>query len=310
MKGWRTLKKGDFVDVIAPGFKTTAEELRGAVSFLKAWGLVPRVPRDLLGKHFLFSNSEEVRWKHLHRALLANDSQAVWCLRGGYGSIRLLPYLKKMRCPKKTKLFIGLSDVTSLHVFFNQKWDWATLHGPMLDRAGNGKLPPEIAKHLRDIIFGEVAQSCFKMILPMNHQARSLKKWKSSIVGGNLTVLQSTLGTPYQFNTQGKFLFLEDLGERGYRVDRIMEQFRQAGLLKGCKGILLGQFIGDQEPQQQPGKVKDVFKCWADELKIPLFSEIEAGHDVWQWPLPLNTTCEIIKEEKNFNLYVNTGAVQ
>lgn len=285
---WSYLKKGDIVDVVSPGYASTPEEVEQARRFLLKWGLVPRIPKGLIRKHFLHSNSDENRFGFLKAAIEAKDSRVIWCLRGGYGSNRLLPYLDGLKKPRQQKLLIGISDITSLHVYFEQKWNWPTLHASLLDRMGSGKVPPKIERETMDLLFGNTQSVEFKKLKAMNAAALKLKTVKSSVVGGNLVVLQSTLGTPYQLKTDGKILFIEDLGERGYRVDRIFEHFDQAGLFKKCKGVLIGEFLGGQEPD---GKVlwPRVFKSWAERLKIPVFSGMEAGHGIVQRPVPFLT---------------------
>ncbi len=136
MKRWPKLKPGDVVDVVAPGWKCSPKDLKLALEELKSWQLTPRVPKNIFAKESLFSNSDQERFMQLKRALLAKDSQAVWCLRGGYGSIRLIPYLAKLKKPSFCKAFLGLSDITSLHLFLNQYWNWSTIHGPLLERHG------------------------------------------------------------------------------------------------------------------------------------------------------------------------------
>lgn len=285
---WCYLKKGDTVDVVSPGFASTPEEVENARRFLLKWGLKPRIPKNLIQKHFLHSNSDEKRFGFLRAALEAEDSKIIWCLRGGYGSNRLLPLLDKLKKPRQQKLLVGISDITSLHVYFEQKWNWPTLHASLLDRMGSGKVPRKIEKETMDLLFGNTQSVEFEKLKAMNEAALNLKKVKSSVVGGNLVVLQSTLGTPYQVKTDGKILFIEDLGERGYRVDRILEHFDQVGLFKKCKGLVIGEFLGGQESN---GKIlwPQVFKSWAERLDIPVFSGMEVGHGVIQRPLPLYT---------------------
>lgn len=288
MATWKYLKKGDIVDVVSPGFASTPEEVESARQFLLKWGLQPRIPKNLIQKHFLHSNTDEKRFGFLREALVAKDSKIIWCLRGGYGSNRLLPRLDELKKPGIQKLLVGISDITSLHVYFEQKWKWPTMHASLLDRMGSGKMPPKVEKETMDLLFGKTQGVEFKKLKAMNKAAENLKVVKSSVVGGNLVVLQSTLGTPYQLNTDQKILFIEDLGERGYRVDRILEHFQQAGLYKKCKGLIIGEFLGGQELD---GKVlwPQVFKSWAERLDIPVFSGMEAGHGIVQRPVPLLT---------------------
>lgn len=302
---WQPLQEGDVVDVIAPGFPTDAAVVKKAVSFLKSWGLRPRVPKNLFKKNLLFSNVDDVRWQHLKKALEASDSKVVWCLRGGYGSLRLLPHLDKMSKPKKTKLLIGISDITSLAVYLNENWKWPVLHGALLDRMGKGEVPATIVKEMGKILRGEQKQVSFKNLKPMNKAARKVKKLKATVVGGNLVTLQSAIGTPYDFDLKNKILFIEELGERGYKIDRILVHFDQIGRFKGCKGVILGHFIGGNEPSGG-NKVKKVLQAWAAEQTFPVFSGIQSGHDVNLRSLPLGTSA-VLQKKGNYELLVETG---
>ncbi|MBX3041042.1 MAG: LD-carboxypeptidase [Bdellovibrionaceae bacterium] len=297
MKKWRPLKAGDVVDVVAPGYATPREAVDGARKFLTKWGLIPRIPRDLIAPHFLHAHDDENRLAHLKRALLAEDSAAVWCLRGGYGSNRLLPALAKLKAPKEAKLFVGISDITSLHVFLNREWQWNTIHGPLLDRMGRNLLKPRDERELKRLVFGDQGEIEFSNLKPMNTAATKVKKLNAPIIGGNLTVLQSLIGTPWAFEGKGHFLFIEDLGERGYRIDRMLEQFRQAGILKGCRGLLVGDFLGGEEPQGK-NLIGPVFRRWAQDLDLPMFSGLEAGHAEIQRPVPFGVRAQLIGGKK------------
>lgn len=294
---------GDIVDIIAPASGLPKEVLMKVPAFLESWGLRARFPKSILQPTALFSNSDEKRMAHLREALENSESKALWCLRGGYGSIRLLPALNQIPRPQKQKIFIGISDVTSLHVFFKQKWGWSTLHGSLIDRLAQGTLPQPCAKELRKVLFGEVDEVSFKL-RPMNSLAKNLKIERAKIVGGNLVTLQSTLGTPFEIDTDEHFLFIEEIGERGYRVDRIFEHFAQAQKFKKCKGLFIGHFVGGAEPD---GKViwKQVLKEWADKLKIPVYGGLSSGHGQNLRTLPLGTEAVL----KKGLLTVKTGIV-
>lgn len=307
-KKWRPLRAGDIVDVVAPGFGVPRETVEKARAFLEKWKLVPRIPDDILGDHFLHANHDEIRARHLRDAWTAEDSAAVWCLRGGYGANRLLPLLARAKKPRRTKLFVGISDVTSLHVFLQNEWGWATLHGPLLDRLGKGQVTPPLERELKRLVFGETNEIRFPRLKPLNEAARTLNEVTAPIVGGNLIVLQSTLGTPWQMRTRGSFLFIEDLGERGYRIDRVLEHFHQAGALRGCRGILCGDFLGGNEPDGKTNHVWPVIHAWAKALDLPVFAGLEAGHADRQRPLPLAASARLTGGSRG-DLIVSSGGL-
>jgi muramoyltetrapeptide carboxypeptidase len=308
MKKWLPLIKGDIIDIIAPGYTVESEVITQSVQALEKMGYIARVPQDFQKPEYFHSNSDKTRFQHLKKSLLAKDSRAIWCLRGGYGSNRLIPFLQKMKIPAKNKLLIGVSDVTSLHLFLNQKWKWSTLHGTLLDRLGKGTLPADILAETMDVITGEKTNISFSGLKPLNKAAEKVKSLKGSVLGGNFVVLQTSLGTDYQINLKNKFLFIEEYGERGYRVDRMLEHFKQARVFeKGCLGVLVGQIVGGNEADGT-NRVTEAIQRFADEnIKIPVWSGLESGHGERLRPLPLGTEVRLVKKKDIFQLEAQTG---
>jgi muramoyltetrapeptide carboxypeptidase len=285
------LVPGDVVDVVAPGFRCTQEQLEGGIAFLQRQGLVPRVPPDLFGDDVLCANTDAHRFAQLRKALYARDSRAVWCVRGGYGAIRFIERLQALMPPRRPKLLIGYSDATTLHQLLNLFWGWPSLHGPLLDRLGAADVREDERQELAAVLFAGRPQTTFANLVPLNAAARRRQHIVSRLTGGNLTVLQSTLGTALQKRPTA-ILFLEDLGERGYRIDRILEQLRQAGALRNLKAIVLGAFLGGTE-RDGTNLGPPVLERFARGLKIPVLAGIDAGHGAYQRPVFLHTRAEL-----------------
>jgi len=281
------LQPGDIVDVVAPGFRCSPEALQGGVAFLRRLGLRPRLPRSIFGRDILCANSDKLRFEHLRRALEAPDSRCLWCVRGGYGAIRLVDRLLALPAPPRRKLLVGYSDATTLHYLFNHHWKWPSLHGPLLDRLGSGTLPPEELDELKAVLFGAQRALEFTGLIPLNAAARARRAVRSRVFGGNLTVLQTTLGTALQRQPR-QILFLEDVGERGYRVDRMLEHCAQAGALHALQAVVFGSFIGGQEPDGRH-LVPDVLRRFAREQPFPVLTGIDAGHGERHRPVFFNT---------------------
>ncbi len=299
------MQPGDQVDIVAPGFRCSKDELKGAQDFIQSLGLRPRVPKNLFQGRSLFSNTDEFRFEHLVDSLLSKESQAVWCLRGGYGSIRLLPHLKKVKAPRDTKVFLGYSDITSLHVFLNQVWGWSTLHSPVLDRFGGARFKPLELKEIKGVLFGSAKQQHFSNLKPLNEAAKKKFTLKSSIVGGNLAVIQSSLGTPFQINLRNKILFLEDIGERPHRLDRMLTHLEQTGALKGFRGVLFGDMVlKDTKERRQIWS--EVVHRFAQSQNVPMFRGLKVGHGPAQRILPLNTKATLFGGSRGV-LEVETG---
>jgi muramoyltetrapeptide carboxypeptidase len=285
------LAPGDIVDVVAPGFRCTPEQLEQGLQFLKRQGLVARVSPELFGADLLCANSDAQRFAQLRKALYARDSRAVWGVRGGYGAIRIIQRLQALKPPAQPKLVIGYSDFTTLHQLLNLFWGWPSLHGPFLDRLGGTKVRDEDRRELEAVLFSGARQTIFANLAPLNAAARRRQLIVGRLTGGNLTVLQSTLGTALQRRPSG-ILFLEDVGERGYRIDRMLEHLRQAGVLRNLKAIVLGTFLGGAETDGS-NLGPAVLERFAQTVAIPVLAGIEAGHGQGQRPVFLHTRAEL-----------------
>lgn len=297
------LRPGEKVRIIAPGMAFSQKELDQSCSVLRSWGLVVEIPKNLIGKHPVSASSEEVRFDHLQSAL-DSDVRIIWAARGGYGSLHLLKYLKSMRAPKERKLLIGFSDITTLHQFVNNKWNWSSFHGPHADRLH--ALSKARQNELQQMLFGKKPTIEFSL-KPLNSEAKKLKYLSSRVVGGNLITTQSTFGTEFELVTKGQILFLEDIGERGYRVDRVLEHMWSLQLLQKAKAIVFGPFVGGEEPGGKRSKVPAVLKAFAEKLKVPVYSGVNSGHIPNSRTLPLQTRTKITAQGKLFKLSVSTG---
>lgn len=292
--GLTALKRGDLIDIVAPGSATEPTVVADSVTALEALGFKVRVSEKLLNPQLFLSNTDEFRFKDLKKALLAKDSKAIWCLRGGYGAIRLLPLLNKLKKPKFPKLLIGISDMSSLHLFLNQNWKWPSLHAPLVDRFALKLLSEENIREVMSAIQGELTESRFDKLEPLTPLSAKVKKITGPVIGGNLMVITSSLGTANQIQTEGRILFLEEMSERGYRIDRCLRQMHQAGALKGVKAIVLGDFIKCEEPNGTDLSTDTIARFCSD-VKIPVFKGIESGHAPLQRPVFFNTNAVISK---------------
>lgn len=285
------LQPGDIVDIVAPGFRCTDENASRGVEFVRALGLTPRMPEDLFGEDLLCANTDARRYELLRKALFAKDSRAVWCARAGYGAIRFISKLWKLAPPRQQKLFIGYSDATTIHHVLNHRWRWPSIHGPLLDRLGSADVRADELEELKAMILGAQTAVTFSGLVPLNAAAAKKKLIRGKVFGGNLTVLQTTLGTPLQKN-HGEILFLEDIGERGYRVDRMLQHFEQAGALKKLKAMVLGAFIGGNEVDGR-NLISGVLKRFAEAQKFPVLLGMDAGHGEYQRLVYFNSPAEL-----------------
>jgi muramoyltetrapeptide carboxypeptidase len=286
------IQPGDIIDIVAPSSACRVQELKAGVKVLTQMGYRPRVPKNLFGRSVLFSNIDRQRLSQFRRAVYAEDSRMIWCVRGGYGAIRLLPEIEKWRRPRLSKIFLGYSDITTLHVFLNQQWKWPTLHGPMIGRLGRGLKAGE-SRELFGLLGGERFEQEFLGLQPMNSAARAARVIRAPVLGGNMAVLQSGVGTFSGLNPRGAILFFEDLSEKPHRIDRMLTQFSQAGWFDHCKAVVLGDFL--LEPMKDRRHIwTDVFHRFARETKLPVLRGLPVGHDPKRnRVLPLGTRAEL-----------------
>lgn len=299
MTNFKNLKKDDIVEIIAPGYLKNPEDIESARNFLIKIGLKPRIPKDLIGKDLFHSNKDEIRAKHLISAIEAKDSKAIWCLRGGYGAAKLLPFLEKIKKPQKEKLLIGYSDITALHLFVNQKWGWKSLHASTLGEIANNSVGEKSTKELISLLFGKKKSFEFNDLKALNSQAKSGEVITGKIIGGNLALIQTSLGTNWQIIGKNNILFFEDCDEEAYRIDRMLNHCLQAGVFKGVKAVLFGDFVNVKKPEEEK-IIKEVIRNFSAKLEIPSFHLKNIGHGKLNYPLPLGSEGVLDSDQLSF----------
>jgi muramoyltetrapeptide carboxypeptidase len=283
MKKLPVLKPGDSIEIIAPASRCTDKQLQDLKELLQSWQLNCIIDNDIFGDDLLCATSDEIRFNLLKNALLREDTKAVICARGGYGSMRLIPDLATLSPPASAKLFIGMSDITALSLYFERHWDWPSIHGA----AAPDKFSKESIAALKSLLFGDVKDVRFQGV-PLNALAEQSQTLEASITGGNLCLVQTSLGTNWQVDARKKILFLEEVGERGYRIDRMLEQLQQATIFKGTLAIVFGDFLAGNEPDGS-SLIIPVLKRFAQRIEIPVIQIKGIGHGHVNFPLPLGT---------------------
>lgn len=297
--------KEAIVEIVAPASFSDPMDLIHAFEHLKKHHLKTRTFIDFEVFHPFHSDEDYARVEDFKRALLKTDSKLMWCLRGGYGSARLIPELLKMKKPKNEKLLIGYSDITSLHTFLNQKWKWKTLHAPTISSFSKKDLDQRSLTETLKIITKKEKVSVYDLI-PLNDEAVKCAKVSGVVGGGNLCTLTHTIGTPWSFNGKGKIILLEDVGERGYKIDRMLEHLKNADVFKGAKAVILGDF-SDGKEKNGASFVEFSLMRFALGMKIPVYKSSEFGHGNENRPIMFNTSASIIKSPKKFQLKVSNS---
>ncbi|MEM7616853.1 MAG: LD-carboxypeptidase [Pseudomonadota bacterium] len=310
-KNWDVLQLGDIVDIIAPACGCDEIEITKSIEFIKSLGLVPRVQDNICDPSAmaLCANSDEFRFNDLKRALYAKDSKAIWCLRGGYGCCRIVNDLYKIRAPRNSKLFIGFSDITTLLIFLNQRWRWSVIHGPVLFQIINQSIDQISIDAIKNVIFGQTDKMIYDNIMPLNDAARINKSVYSHILGGNLCLLQNSIGTNWQLKSKNNIIFIEEVGERAYRIERMLIHMLHAGLFTHANAIIFGDIVGGVE-KDSTSLHEMVLNKFAATLDIPVLQMKNVGHGYTNYPLPMGTNAILRLNNKSATLQCNVGFVK
>ncbi len=265
------LKKGDTVAIVCTARKFFAEDAKPAVELLESWGLKAKLGKTIGLDSCQLGGTDAERAEDLQEQINNPNIKAIWCARGGYGTVRIIDSLDFTKFKKHPKWIMGFSDVTVLHSHLNTL-GIATIHGIMPFTVP--KAPEEVKETLRKAIFGEE----ISYTIPSN--LYDIKgKATGELVGGNISILYSLLGSKSSIDTKGKILFIEDLDEYLYHIDRMMYNLKRNGYFENVKGIIVGS-MADMHDNEIPFGQNEVqiITAIAKEYNIPIAFEFPAGH--------------------------------
>lgn len=278
------------IALVAPAGPVAQGSIERAVERVRAWGWEPFLGEHAAGRHHYLAGTDDERLADLNVALQSAD--AVWCLRGGYGTLRILDRVDWDSWAARRIPLIGFSDNTALHLALHRR-GIVSLHGP---HAGASELPPFAAECLRALLTSP--EPAGVLPFPDNGPDRAATvsggTVEGPLVGGNLSLLAATLGTPYAVQTRGAVLFIEEVGEAAYRVDRLLTQLLLAGALDEVAGIVVGAFTGAPD-QNAPGipPAEEVIAERLGGLGIPVACGFPFGHIAASWTLPLGVRARL-----------------
>jgi muramoyltetrapeptide carboxypeptidase len=269
------LTNGSAVRVISPASPAERASFGYGVAELERLGYRVLLASPELRAEGYFAGPLAKRAAELKAALLDEDASAMVCARGGYGSASVLSAMDVKRA--RPKLLVGYSDITMLHAFLWSRWRWASLYGPMVG-AGFDKGADRPGGYDRaswgEATSGNRRQWCISL------GGEPLFRGESSgvIAGGCLALVQTTLGTPWELDTRGTILLLEDRGVKPYQLDRMLVHLAQAGKLRGVRGIVLGEFPDSNPPGDSQVTVRDVCRRLLGPLRVPVVFGAAIGH--------------------------------
>lgn len=281
------LSAGARVALVTPaGPLRGAQELQSAIDHATSLGWEPLPAPHALARHGYLAGTDEQRVRDFNAALRDDRVDGVWCVRGGYGAMRILTAIDYDALRRHPRPVLGYSDITALHCAIGVHCGVVSYHGP----TARGRLTPFSRDSLQCALV-EQRDPCGDA-----PEARTLRSGRASgrLVGGNLALLAALSGTPFAPDYTDAILVLEDVGEATYRIDRMLQQLRLSGALGRLAGIAFGQFTeGTDEIDAPTFPLDDVLRDVADAARVPAIAGIPLGHVDDQWTIPLGARAEL-----------------
>jgi muramoyltetrapeptide carboxypeptidase len=284
------LKPGDTIGIVAPSYAPHSGWLLRGVRAMKEAGYEVVLEPEI-GRVRRFQQSEDrKRARNLTEMWLNPDVKAVICGTGGYGAVRILPYLDADVFRQNPKSFVGYSDITALHLWLMRRAGLRVFHGPTLDDLAPRADDPTLLSILAALT---TARPDIRLGLGM---ARAVRPGKATgrLTGGNLSLVQQSIGTPYEIDTHDAILFLEEIHDPMSVCDERLLHLRAAGLLRHVRGIVFGQLSVDRCEEDE---FEDFLLDLVADLDVPILMDFPAGHETPNLTLPLGTQMELITDD-------------
>ncbi len=286
------------VALVAPAGPLNGEkDLERAKANVRSLGWVPVVGASVLARDGYLAGGDGARLADLNDALVDDAIDAVWCIRGGYGVMRILETIDYAALRRRPKPVIGYSDITALHAAAATRCDAVTFHGP----TARAELSVFSRQSLSRALAGQDSAG-----LAEGARVLATGRARGRLVGGNLAILCALAGTPYAPDYRGAIVVMEDVNEAVYRIDRMLTQLRLTGALAACAGIVFGQFtdIPRDAPEEALGvrTLDDVLGEVASSLGVPSIAGAPIGHVADQWTLPLGAQAELDADARTLRI--------
>lgn len=275
------LKQNDKIAIVAPSGRIFPEEIQDGLNLIKSWGLIPVLGKNLFEDYYNgyhFAGTDEQRISDFQEALDNDEIKAIWCARGGYGAVKLLDNLKWNKFLTNPKWIIGYSDITAIHNHVNN-FEIQTIHA-ITTKKLNTEYNEETFLTLEKALLGQE----LNYEIPA-HPFNQKGKVKGKLVGGNLSIIYSLVGSNSFINGENSILFIEDWNENWYHVDRMMTNLKRSGLLARIKGLVVGSFTKMDVEAENPEFHSDfdpttyeVIQKIMNEFEIPIAYQFPAGH--------------------------------
>lgn len=297
-----SLYPGARVALLCASSAVPKDRLEPSIAAVKALGLEPVVYPSCyyVNRHGYFAADDGQRSKDIQDAFADPSIQGILCIRGGYGAGRLLPFLNWRDIARHPKVFCGYSDVTALLIALNQCCHMVAYQTPMPSTEYYQPVDEFTMTYLRRALFGALTGP-----MPMGDGVETLSSGKArgTLCGGNLSLVRDSLGTPWEIDTRGKLLFLEDIGEKTYRIDDMLTQLRNAGKFDDCAGVLFGAWTDcPPEDPQRTLEIPEIIREVVLPAGMPAMAGLACGHVLPTMSLPMGA--EAVMDADNKTLEV------
>lgn len=287
----KKLQKGDTIGIICPSSPISEERKLQCIKVLEDLGYKVKAADNLTANHGGYmAGSGKVRGEWINRMFADPEVDAIFCVRGGDGGSRCMEHIDLDVVRKNPKIFVGYSDITSMHMYFNQKADLVTFHGPMVSSNIVDDFDDDTATALFDALGGD---GPYEFKNPDGITVKILKEGKATapVIGGNLSLLSASIGTPYEMDTRGKIVFIEEVAEPVTKIEKWCYHLKNAGKFKECKGVLLGQFTNiTNEFMPEYTYIDCIGEILAD-VDVPVMYDLQSGHGDKMITIPFGTNC-------------------
>jgi len=276
------LSKGDYIGIISPAGKISESAVTTATKILKSWGLNIVYGKNIFKQFHQFAGTDQERLEDLQNMINNPEIKAIFCSRGGYGLLRIIDQIDFAPFKKSPKWIIGFSDITILHASLNNCHKIASLHAPM-PKSFEKHVDDNSLEYTRQILFGHNVHYTLS-----GHQLNRNGITNGVLIGGNLSLLYNLIGSSSDFNPDEKILFIEDLGEYLYHIDRMILGLKRAGKFNNLKGLIVGQFTDIKDNDTPFGKnIGEIIREHVKEFQFPVCFGFPAGHGLPNYPLLL-----------------------
>lgn len=278
------LKSGDTISILAPSgvLNNFDKKIEKAINIFKSWGLNVVLGNHIYDKNGHFAGTDKNREKDFQKALDNKNIKAIWCARGGYGAVRIIDKLNFDNYLKNPKWIIGFSDITVIHNklnFLNSE----SIHAMMITGFEDIGQNNDSLSKLKNVLFGDSLSYSIA-----SNKNNKTGKSEGIIVGGNLTLIQSTIGSKTELKMKDKILFIEEIGEYAYHIDRMLYSLKRAGYFENCKGLIVGQISDVKKNTTDFGRsINELILDVLDEYNFPILFDFPAGHEKTNFPIIL-----------------------